>query len=199
MPFAGVALTGIRVRLRSAWSHLAAPERLSLPVLTAGEQTRLSWARVVESSDQLPAAFREPFSALFPGAAQHLPYTVLTPPREGFLNRLNPKLIAIQGDTIYLLERTGNRVDTTCCALGGITYLEVGKILLKSWITLPKTRRSWNASWPHCATSSRPEAGCHGRVSVHVCLPTCLCGGSAICPVLTTHGESPILPLKTIP
>ena len=136
MPIAGVAPTGIRGRLRSAWSHLAAPEWLNLPVLTAGEQTRLSWARVVESCDQLPVAFRDCFAALFPGAEQRFPYTVLTPSHEGFLNRLSPKLISIQGADIYVLERTGVRVDSTCYPLRGITYLEIGTVLLKSWITL---------------------------------------------------------------
>jgi hypothetical protein len=72
----------------------------------------------------------------FPGAVQPFSYSVLAPSREGFLNRLNPQLIEINCDTIYVLEKTGSRVDSTCYALAGITYLEIGTILLKSWITL---------------------------------------------------------------
>ena len=125
---------------RSAWARLTAPEWLSWPVLTAGEQTRLSWARVVESYELLPAVSRDPFSALFSGVVQPFPYTVLAPSREGFLNRLNPQLISIHRDTIYVLEKTGSRVGSTCYALAGITHLEIGTILLKSWITLRGAR-----------------------------------------------------------
>jgi hypothetical protein len=64
----------------------AAKERKSRePVLSAAEQTRFSWARLIQSSDELPPAYRSFFEARPAGEA--FPYAVLTPTFAGFLRR----------------------------------------------------------------------------------------------------------------
>ncbi len=125
----------VRARL-AGWARLTPPEWVSWPLLTAGEQTRLSWACALESLDQLPAQFREAFLALFPRVAARLPYTLLIPSREGFFQRLNPRLLALEGDAICILVTSGEGVEATRYRTAGITYLELGTILLKSWLTL---------------------------------------------------------------
>jgi hypothetical protein len=117
-------------------------------MLTAEIQTKLSWARVVESYDALPESFREAFTAIYPAGVRAFPYAVLTPQRDGFLVRANPKLVWSLGDTLYILERTRAGVEATCYAFEDISCVEVGKVLLKAWITI----RGWSGDGVAAAT-----------------------------------------------
>ena len=105
------------------------------PLLSAAEQTRLSWARLVPSYAEVPQIFQAYFDAQCE-LRRPFPYAVLTPSYEGFLSRTTEKMLCAYGAEIDILERTGNQFMVTTFARDEITLLEVGEILLKSWITL---------------------------------------------------------------
>lgn len=104
------------------------------PPLTAAAQTRLSWARRIETYDEVPAAFRDFFDADTSAAA--FPYTVLTPSYAGFLTRATEKLLTFCDPWLHILENTGGRYTRTTFDIDNIASLEVGTVLLKSWLTL---------------------------------------------------------------
>lgn len=104
-------------------------------LLTGFAQTRLSWARAIESYDQIPQVYRAAFDAL-PGAKETFPYIVLTPSFEGFIHRETEKLVCSFQDQVYILEKARGKITTTCFRFQDIHYLEVGSILLHSWIRI---------------------------------------------------------------
>ncbi|MEW5961027.1 MAG: hypothetical protein AB1801_25145, partial [Chloroflexota bacterium] len=126
--------TGIRSLLWKAAQKLASVTP-ALPLLTGGEQTRLSWARAIESYDEVPEVFRSFFDSL-PDGGGKFSYAVLTPTYEGFLWREKPKLICRIDNNIHILEETRNAFKLTCYPLEAIHCIEMGAILLSAWITI---------------------------------------------------------------
>jgi hypothetical protein len=120
-------LSFLRKRAANA-SALAAPATMG-----AEQQTRLSWARVIESRDDVPGPFRAQLAALTDGA---FPYCVLTPSFEGFLRRTNPRLICWQAGHVHILERTRSEVTITSFAPGTVHCVETGRVLLRAWLRL---------------------------------------------------------------
>jgi len=121
-------------RARKLWDRLA-HAKIQVPLLLASEQTRLSWARLARSYDDVPEVFRDPLAALTGGSGS-FPYTVLTPSFQGFLRRPNEKLICAFDDEICVLDKVQNRAISTCYPVRDINTIEAGSILLKAWITL---------------------------------------------------------------
>jgi hypothetical protein len=104
-----------------------------LPLLAAAEQTRLSWARMVESYDEVPEIYKGFFDGL---PTSTFPYAVLTPTFKGFLHQESEKLVCSPDHVLYILERAKNDLLCTRYSLEDISYVEVGLILLKAWITI---------------------------------------------------------------
>jgi hypothetical protein len=118
------------------WEPIASFGKEKLPVLTAAEQTRLSWARRVKSYDDLPELYKGFFDALPPHERNQFPYTVLTPTFKGFRKPENEKLICMPGERVCVLESIENKVLPVCYPLADINYVEAGAILLYAWITI---------------------------------------------------------------
>jgi hypothetical protein len=121
-------------RARKLWNRLA-QAKIRVPLLSASEQTRLSWARPARSYDDVPDIFRDLLATLTHDSGS-LPYTVLAPSFQGFLRRPNEKLICTFDDEIWVMEKVQNRAVATCYPVGEISSVEAGSILLKAWITL---------------------------------------------------------------
>ncbi len=121
-------------RARKLWDRLA-HARIQVPLLSASEQTRLSWARRAGSCDDVPDIFRDPLAELA-RAAGGLPYTVLAPSFQGFLRRPAQKLICALSGEIWVMDKVQDRAVSTCYPVRDISYVETGSILLKAWITL---------------------------------------------------------------
>jgi hypothetical protein len=119
---------------RRLWDRLA-HAKIQVPLLSAYEQTGLSWARLAKSYDDVPDIFRDLLVTLTHDAGS-FPYTVLTPSFQGFLRRPNEKLICTFDDEICVAEKVVNRAISTCYSVREISTIEVGSILLKAWITL---------------------------------------------------------------
>ena len=108
---------------------------LSSPVLTGARQTMMSWSKVIESYEEIPEIYR-PFLDPLLAASPGFPYIVLAPPLDKFLRKTSEKLICDSPQAIHILERSGDQVLKKSYAYQKIGMLEVGIILLKSWITL---------------------------------------------------------------
>lgn len=102
------------------------------PILSASEQTRLSWARLVRSRDELPPAYHSFFEARPAGEA--FPYAVLTPTFAGFMRRETERLVCCLDERLYILEKTANELKHTSFALTDLHCVEIGAVLLNAWI-----------------------------------------------------------------
>jgi hypothetical protein len=105
------------------------------PVMTGARQTMSTWSKRIESYDAIPVVYR---SALDPQLAEtaDFPHIVLIPPLDKFLRKTNQKLICDSPEAIHILERSGSQVVKKCYPYQGITMLEYGSILLRSWIKI---------------------------------------------------------------
>ncbi len=109
-------------------------QKAGQPTMSAAEQTRLSWARLVRTIDDLPPAYRSFFAAR--PAGETFPYSVLTPTFAGFLRRETEKLVCCIDDRLVILEKTSGEPKCTAFPLNDLNCLEIGGVLLKAWIKL---------------------------------------------------------------
>ena len=120
-----------------------------LSKLTGSQQTMLAWSKVIESYDAVPAAFKSSSKMILEDET-HFPYTVFAPAIAGFghktTHKTTEKLLCEIRDTIYVWERVGNQVSLKEYPLGTISDLEVGSILLFSWITISGVTKAGIAS-----------------------------------------------------
>jgi len=120
-------------RLQIERDRLTQLEPNQLPVMTAGEQTRLSWARAIQARADLPQFYHGFMDELLAGRA--FPYAVLMPRFLGLARRdLEHLIFSLEGD-LYILARDKQRLTSIRYALADIHYVEVGSILLHSWLT----------------------------------------------------------------
>lgn len=103
----------------------------------SSQQTMKAWAQLIKSYDEVPDMFKDSFRTL-PISPDEFPYTVLTPSYEGFMRtmRCTPKLVSTIDNKIYVIEKDKKESFSTCYLIENINYVEVGMILLKSWITI---------------------------------------------------------------
>lgn len=106
-----------------------------LSKLTGAQQTMLSWAKVIDTYELIPEAFMSSYQK-FLKDEPIFPYTVFAPSIAGFHHKTTEKLLCEIRESIYVWQRIGNRVNLTVYPLRSITDLEVGCILLFSWITI---------------------------------------------------------------
>jgi hypothetical protein len=120
--------------LGSAWQHL--PTAITeFPLLTAGEQTKLSWARRIETGEDAPPHFRQTIDALVAETGA-IPYLVLTPSYTSFLVHTTEKLVCCMDDEVRVYEIISNEPRLTAFCYTDVSAVEVGCVLLKSWLTV---------------------------------------------------------------
>ena len=106
-----------------------------LTTMTGAQQTMSAWSNVVESPEAIPEVYRSSFKAVL-GHEPTLPYTVFAPAIAGLRHRTTEKLLCEAHGTIYVWERIGGRVALAAYPTESISDLEMGEILLFSWITI---------------------------------------------------------------
>ena len=116
----------------NVWQHLPAAIA-EFPLLTAGEQTKLSWARRIETRDDAPACFRATVDALIAETGT-IPYLVLTPSFASFIVHTTEKLVCCLDDELRIYECMGDEPRLTAFHFVDVDAVEVGCVLLKSWI-----------------------------------------------------------------
>ena len=118
----------------SVWQHLPAAIA-EFPLMTAGEQTKLSWARRIESLDDVPADFRNTVAELAAEVGT-FPYLILTPSYASFIVHTTEKLVCGLEDQVRVYELSGGEVRLTAFCNADVSAVEVGCVLLKSWLTI---------------------------------------------------------------
>jgi len=103
--------------------------------LSASQQTRLTWAKAIDSYERVPEVYKEFFEAQLSNG-QAFPYTVLTPAFEILGTKITEKLVCAFEHEIYILERKGNALIAQCYPLADISYVEVSSMLLDSRIKI---------------------------------------------------------------
>jgi hypothetical protein len=102
---------------------------------TGARQTMSSWSKIIEAPDAVPEVYRSSFSTVL-GQESTMPYTVFAPAIAGLRHRTTEKLLSEAHGTIYVWERVSNRVILAAYPTETISDLEMGEILLFSWITI---------------------------------------------------------------
>ena len=124
---------------------MASDSTVQLSQLTGARQTMLSWAKVIESWEAVPEVYRNSFSMVV-AEGSSLPYTVFAPSIVGWGRKTTEKLLCEVSDTIYVWECVGDKVAMAAYPLRTISDLEVGIILLYSWITIGGVTQAGTAS-----------------------------------------------------
>jgi len=108
---------------------------------TGARQTMSSWARVIESFEEVPDIFKEACQPIV-RVTSPFPYMVFLPSISGFRHKTTEKVLCDAGDVLHIWERTGRHVTETEYAWKDISDLEVGTILLFSWLTFSGLTRT---------------------------------------------------------
>ena len=104
-------------------------------VLTGAKQTMASWSKVIEFYEFLPDIYKGFFEAQIVDG-QQFPYTVFTPSFVKSRGKTTEKVVCDFNDAIHILEKKGSQVITKSYPYATIYTLEVGSILLSSWLTI---------------------------------------------------------------
>lgn len=105
-----------------------------ISVLSGTRKTMQNWSKVIETFETLPAIYRPFFQTLW-DENQEFPYIVLTPAVDSFASKSREKLICEFKNTIYTLEPADNQLSISAFPIKSIRNIEVGSILLYSWLT----------------------------------------------------------------
>lgn len=101
----------------------------------AARGTVATWARVIESVEAIPEPFQNACGVLR-DAGYPFPYTVFAPAITGLRRKTTEKLLGLVDDTIFIWERLGNRIVTTAYSIANVSDMELGQVLLYSWLTV---------------------------------------------------------------
>jgi hypothetical protein len=112
-----------------------------LSTLTGGQQTMSSWARVIESYEAIPQAYRGLYNTVL-GNELSVPYTVFAPAISSVRRKSTEKLLCEMNNTIHIWERIGEKVDAIAYPMDTISDLEIGNVLLYSWLTISGVTKS---------------------------------------------------------
>ena len=117
------------------WRKIYPSSNAGLPTLSTEEQTRLSWAKPIESYAAVPKVYQDFFEP-FLAAGREFPYTIQGPSYEGFFYRSTEKLICDFGSDIFILDRNGNTYTARGYPVDKISYVEIRSVLLDSYIKI---------------------------------------------------------------
>lgn len=94
-----------------------------------------AWTKVVSSYETLPVQYRNFLEAQIK-KDQKFPYTLLAPSLVKPRGKTTEKLIVDTGDSIHILERKSSQIDAKSYSYQDICTMELGSILLGSWLTV---------------------------------------------------------------
>jgi hypothetical protein len=103
--------------------------------MSAGEITRLSWARHIENIDALPEIYHDEMIEIIHDGHE-FPFTVVTPTFEGFLWREREKVIFNIDRKIFIFEHAHGKIIKKVFNLENIAAIELGQVLLKAWMKI---------------------------------------------------------------
>lgn len=106
-----------------------------LAELTGAKQTMSSWARIIECYEDVPEIYKNSCKALLLGRST-FPYVVLAPAISDYKQKTTEKLLCEMDGIFHVWEHTGRQIVSTAFPLKTIYSLEVGSVLLFSWLTV---------------------------------------------------------------
>jgi len=109
--------------------------QLQSTVLTGARQTMAAWSRVIESREEIPTFYNSSFDKYFE-VDQPFPHVVLTPALSKFPRSTTEKLVCDSDEAIYIFEKDRSQVRAICYPFRDICAVEIGSILLESWLTI---------------------------------------------------------------
>lgn len=107
----------------------------SLSYQTGARQTMSAWTKVIESFEMLPLPYRN-FLETQIKDKQGFPLVLLAPSLAKPRGRTTEKLVIDAGDAMHILERKGGEVSAKSYPYRNICTVEVGSILLSSWLAV---------------------------------------------------------------
>lgn len=93
------------------------------------------WSQLIERVEAIPHPFQQPYRSLL-AEAQPFPYLIFAPAIVGMRRKTNEKLLCLTQDMLCVWERLGKQIATAIYPLENISDLEIGQILLFSWLTI---------------------------------------------------------------
>lgn len=94
-----------------------------------------TWSQIIRSRNALPLAF-ETAAGWLVGDESSSPYLIYAPRLAGTRPRTAERLVALVNDAIYIWEHSGRQVELTTYPVDMISAVEVGEILLYSWLKI---------------------------------------------------------------
>jgi hypothetical protein len=121
---------------RRNWNELrpTRSDTAGVPLTGAYAQTRQSWARRIDAIEDLPEPYRDPVRLGLRGAT--LPYSVLCPAFTRHAKPTRETFVVAIADRLHLFARHGAEVATTSFEPSDVHALEIGDVLLDSWLTI---------------------------------------------------------------
>jgi hypothetical protein len=110
-------------------------ENLNLESLTGAKQSMSAWTKVIESYEDVPTVYKGFFEKRLTDN-QTIPYTLLAPPLIKPAGTTTEKLICDADNAIHILERNGSKVIIRSYPYQTVSMLEMGNVLLGSWMTI---------------------------------------------------------------
>lgn len=110
-------------------------EHSGASTLTGSKQTMASWARIIEAPEDIPPAYQDAYAALTQNTPK-FPTLILTPASRELSRKVSEKLFWITDNFLTVLERDGKQITRQQFNLDTLRDVEVGTILLYSWITI---------------------------------------------------------------
>ena len=118
----------------------------SLSELTGAKQTMVTWARLLESYQEVPEVYKTSCRAVLENI-HPFPYVVLVPSIRDEKHKKSPENLVCEVDgTFHIWERIGNQVSSMSYPLKTISAIELGSVLLASWLTVSGLRGDGMAS-----------------------------------------------------
>ena len=99
---------------------------------TSSTETMRTWAKQIESYDDVPDEFR----SVFAESAEPFPYTIFLPEDRQSKHKEGSKLICLYEDRFTLFTFKRGELQTVSSAFADVIYLERGKVLLNSWLVI---------------------------------------------------------------
>ncbi len=159
-------VSSVWLREGDAWRlfalHADVAEQVPFPaqpgaLLTGAHQTMGAWARRIETVTQVPLVYRSALAERLDTQAP-FPYMVLIPPFEDALLRLPEQVVFEQDGILHILRRKGDWVEARAYRLAEVCALEMGLVLLQSWLTVvgPTLEGAWEMTSLAFNAATRP-------------------------------------------
>lgn len=110
-------------------------ENLNQGTWTGARQTMSAWTKVIDSFEDIPSAYKGFFQERI-SVNQKIPFTLLAPSLVKSKGKTTEKMVCDMDDAIHILERKGDQVIAKSYPYRDVCMLEVGSILLSSWLTV---------------------------------------------------------------